>query len=162
MNISEDGLAFIRDAEGFRGHTYKDVAGYATIGYGNLKYATAGRRCTREEAEQWLLEDLAPKVLTLNKYYGSCGLNQNMFDALCSLTFNVGAALVTRNGDPLSNAIHAREWDRAAQAFTHYAKYRKAPGEPLQEHPGLMARRKKEAALFLRPIVPKVETSDGR
>ena len=35
MEISEAGLDLIKRSEGFRAEPYRDVAGYATIGYGH-------------------------------------------------------------------------------------------------------------------------------
>lgn len=63
MNITEEGLALIREAEGFRSAAYRDAVGVWTIGYGHTAAAGApkverGLVITRDEAEAIFRRDV--------------------------------------------------------------------------------------------------------
>ena len=94
MDISEAGVAFIKEWEGFEAQVYDDVAGYGTIGYGHK--VRAGERfgtLTEAQADTLLRADLArfvravnnsiPGQLTQNQWAGGFLGHEGIF-ACCS------------------------------------------------------------------------------
>lgn len=88
MKASNQLLNKIKELEGFSNTAYRCPAGVWTCGYGATKGITPTTRCTRAEAEQWLLRDIAPIEAYLNTIPE---INtQGKFDALCSFIYNLG------------------------------------------------------------------------
>lgn len=87
MKTSKVGINFIKKFEGFRASAYLCPAKVLTIGYGHTKGVTPNQVCTKEEAEQFLKEDLEIAEIEINKLGA---LPQHRFDALVSFAFNVG------------------------------------------------------------------------
>lgn len=86
--ISYRGLTEIQRYELFVNHPYQDEGGVWTIGFGHTKGVNqSSRNITREQGIKLLYEDLDPVQDYINENFE---LNQNQFDALCSLLFNVG------------------------------------------------------------------------
>jgi len=140
FSISQNGVQMIEGFEGYSATAYPDPGtGGApwTIGYGHTKGVQPGQTITRAQAEQFLKEDLAwAQDAVRNNVH--VPLNQNQFDALVSLTYNLGA-----NGYPgLLAKLNAGDY-KGAQAM--FGEYVHAGGHVLQ---GLVNRRAKEAALF--------------
>ncbi len=52
----------IRHFEGCKLMAYQDTGGVWTIGVGHTKDVTPGQVCTQEQADAWLLEDIAPLI----------------------------------------------------------------------------------------------------
>jgi len=157
MQISPAGLALIRAHEGFRAKAYYCPAGVLTIGYGHTNLdgspprVTPGLTITKAEAERVLTD-------TVNRVYGAAvtrlvkvPLNQNQFDALTSLVFNIGESNFA--GSTLLRRLNRSDYDGAASAFA--AWNRATVNGVKQALPGLTRRRAEEAALFRRgEIVP--------
>lgn len=61
-----------------------------TAGYGHTHGVTEQTTCTMAEAEEWLRQDVASAVATVNASV-RVHLTQHEFDALVSLVFNIGA-----------------------------------------------------------------------
>ena len=59
MEISERGLALIKEHEGYRDTAYRCPAGEWTIGFGHTSGVKEGQRCTPMDAGRWLKEDIA-------------------------------------------------------------------------------------------------------
>lgn len=94
MTTSEAGITFIKNYEGFRSHVYWD-SGSAFIGYGTICRSTDyPNGITQEKADELLREALRVKEDTVNKFLAkyTIQLKQNQFDALMSLTYNLGTA----------------------------------------------------------------------
>ncbi|HAX78659.1 MAG TPA: lysozyme, partial [Cyanobacteria bacterium UBA11372] len=95
MKISQNCLDLIKKWEGLRLHAYKDPVGIPTIGYGTIRYPNGqkvqiGDTITQQEAEAFLqleCDEVAEKV---SKLVSGISLNQNQFDALVSLCYNIG------------------------------------------------------------------------
>lgn len=94
MKIDKAGLEFIEALEGFRAKPYKCSAGIWTIGIGSTmidgKPVTAKTPAiTREKALELLGSYIdkicAPRLQGLK-------LNQNQYNALCSMIYNIGGA----------------------------------------------------------------------
>ena len=141
MKTSPQGIALIREFEGFRAEAYRDPVGIWTIGYGFTKGVRQGDTMTREQADQRLRVELADYEAGVLRATGG-NLTQAQFDALVSFAWNVGV-----NGMAGSSVIKAHvrgDHQAAARAF---ALWNKAGGKVW---PGLTRRRAAEAALYLR------------
>jgi lysozyme len=91
MQISEKGLALIRQFEGLRLTAYPDPATGAqpwTIGYGHTGNVKPGQVITQEQADAFLRQDCARFAAGVSATAGKC--TQGQFDALCSFAYNLG------------------------------------------------------------------------
>lgn len=132
-------LGLIRLHEGFRPTAYRCPAGVWTIGYGHTAGIKAGDSCTREQAANWLKEDLKPIEDFLNA--SGVELTQQQFDALASFSFNVGIAAL--GASTLWRKIKADPNDPTiADEFMQWIY---AGGKKLK---GLARRREREAAVY--------------
>jgi RHS repeat-associated protein len=88
-------LKFLATCEGFSATAYPDSRGNCTIGmgqflhYGACNAADNGRTVTQQQAMQKFLADVSSAATALNNALG-VPLTQSQFDALVSLTFNMG------------------------------------------------------------------------
>lgn len=91
MKISDKGLALLKRFEGLRLTAYNDTGGKPTIGYGHLILSTDkfGKTIDEKTANELLAVDCKWAEETVNRLV-RVKLNQNQFDALCSLVFNIG------------------------------------------------------------------------
>lgn len=141
MKISDAGLALIKQFEGLRLTTYKDVAGFPTIGYGHLLEPgeTYPDGITEEQATTLLETDVQNAELCIGRLV-KAALTQGQFDALVDFVFNLGALRLGQS--TLLKYLNAgRYQDAGAQLLRwDYA------GGKIQ--PGLLARRQSEAALW--------------
>lgn len=137
----ETAAPFIAEEEGFRSHAYKCPAQVYTIGYGHTGRVRETDTITKEEAWAVLLQDIALAQKSLAPSI-KVKVTEWQFIALVSLAFNVGAAYVKYYCPKLLAAVNAKDTKRAAKEFLDITQ---ANGKTL---PGLVARRKKEAALY--------------
>lgn len=137
MSISESGVKMIEGFEGLRLTAYQDAGGVWTIGYGHTGGVRPGEHISQAQAEAYLKSDLgwAQSAVRRNVHVP---LSQNQFDALVSLTYNLGAG----GYGGLLHDLNAGNYAKAQQDFHLYVH---AGGRVLQ---GLVNRRNKEAALF--------------
>lgn len=94
MKLSNNGRAFLCREEGLRLKAYKDVKGVPTIGYGNTFYEDGspvrmGDEITIERALELFHLIVAKFEAGVNEMV-TRELNQNQFDALVSLAYNIG------------------------------------------------------------------------
>lgn len=89
MKTSAIGRKLIKTFEGYRSEAYLCPAGIPTIGYGHTSGVVMGDTCTRQEAEEFLIEDLRHAENIVNAQ--NLDLNQHQFDALVSFVYNVGS-----------------------------------------------------------------------
>lgn len=146
MDISENGYAIIKIFEGFEPKAYQDTGGVWTIGYGTIKYpngrrVSKGDMCTREEAEEWLINDCKWVDACLDKHV-KIPLNQNQFDALASFVYNVGETAFIKS--TMLTLINQNSLTSAASQFDRWVFDN---GKRIQ---GLVNRRAKEKVLFLK------------
>ena len=140
MNISEAGLALIREFEGCKLEAYLDSVGIPTIGVGHTAGVKMGDICTQDQADTWLRTDVQVAVRCVaNSVTGV--LSQGQIDALTSFVFNLGCGAL-RNSS-LLRMLNAGHDDAAAQQFE---RWNHAGGRVLA---GLTARREAEKELFL-------------
>lgn len=162
MRIANAGLQLIKISEGY--HTklpngdckaYLDKLvkpayrspgynGLWTIGYGCTVGVTKGMVWTEKQATAALMREIAKHETALNAKIKQMGikLDQNQFDALISASYNLGIAskLIT------SVLLLLQSGDEAGAARV-FPKYNKAGGIVRK---GLVTRRAREAALFLK------------
>jgi GH24 family phage-related lysozyme (muramidase) len=164
LQISTSGLDLISNFEGFSGTLYDDQAGLCTIGFGHLVHRG---RCgtnftaeapylngiTRTDALALLRQDAQSAARTVNSNV-TIALNQNQFDALTSLVFNIGSG--SFSSSTLLRHLNAGRIDSAANEFPRWNKVR--INGVLQPSQGLTNRRQAERALFLTPIVSSTKS----
>ena len=160
MKISDEGLRLIRSFEGY--HTrlkdgscaaYLCPARVPTIGWGCTEGVKLGMVWTEQEAEDALRREIAKFEAIVAKHV-TVEINQNERDALISLAYNIGEGGRDRRGKIIpgfsTSSVLKRlnKGDRvgAARAFP---LWNKGGGRVL---PGLVSRRAREAALFLKPV----------
>ena len=140
MTTSNQGKNLIKEAEGLRLDAYRCPAGIPTIGWGHTKGVKLGQHITVQQAEDMLVEDIAPierllKGLKIN-------FRQEQFDALVSWIFNFGEGKF--KGSTMYKRIIANAKDE--EITDQLVKWINAAGRPLL---GLMKRRVAEANLFI-------------
>ena len=139
MKISAEGLALIKEFEGCELEAYQDAVGVWTIGYGHIKGVKEGMTITKQQAEEMLLEELVEYenyVLEAVNHQ----LDQCMFDALVSWTYNLGPSNL--NASTMLKVLNAGDYDGVPEQIK---RWNKAGGKVLQ---GLVRRREAEALLF--------------
>ncbi len=143
MELSKNGLEFIKKEEGVRLKAYKCPAGVWTIGYGHTGGVKDGDTVTQQRADDLLISDTCSFVRTVNenivKYVA---LVQHEFDALVSFAFNVGSVALKES---TLRSLLTRGAMRSAVA-DQFDKWVKGGGKVL---PVLVARRAREKKLFL-------------
>lgn len=142
MKISEAGIKLICKWEEFRSYAYVCPAGLWTIGYGHTGGVKPTDKIDIAQGEAYLRQDLEIVERCLNAL--KLKLNQNQYDALCSLIFNIGIGKFKRS--TMLRYLQAKQYDKASAEFL---KWRKANGKVLK---GLEARRKDEQELFNKGI----------
>jgi lysozyme len=137
VTYSKAALAMTESFEGCRLEAYQDQGGRWTIGYGHTRGVAPGMGCTREQAEAWLIEDLAAAEASVSRLV-KLELTQGEFDALVDFEFNTGHLA----GSTLLRLLNAGEIRPAAAEF---AKWDHVNGK---EVAGLLRRRLAEREEF--------------
>jgi lysozyme len=146
MHVSPSGVDLICNFEGLRLKAYDDGVGVWTIGYGTTKYPNGirvkkGDTCTLEQAKAYMQNDLKAFERTVNDAV-NVSINQNQFDALVSLAYNIGATAFKKS--TLVKRLNEGNYKAAANQFNVWVN---AGGKRMQ---GLVNRRAAERALFLK------------
>ena len=145
MNISANGINLICGFEGLELKAYDDGVGVWTIGYGttiiNGVKVKKGDTCTTEQAKSYMAQDLKKFESAVNTAV-KVPLNQNQFDALVSLTYNIGTGAF--KDSTLLKKLNAKDYKGAAAQFP---RWNRGGGRVLN---GLVKRRKIEMELFLK------------
>lgn len=139
--ISNKGVHFISEFEGFRSQAYWDGWGNVwTIGFGHTgSDVHQGQRVTRAEALKILRKDCATAAQAV-KDLVDVELTQKQFDALVSFCFNLGGGALAES--TLLKLLNRGDYRGAQHQFKRWDH---AGGEEL---PGLLRRREAEAHLF--------------
>jgi lysozyme len=142
MKTSQKGLDLIKKFEGFSDKEYICPAGKPTIGYGHviLPNEHFSSSITKEEAEILLKKDLQPREKSLNILV-KVNINQNQFDALMSLIYNIGVANFKQS--TLLKFINDRLFDKVPDQFRRWKYINKVVSK------GLLKRREEEIKLWL-------------
>jgi lysozyme len=141
VTVSDAGRAFIEKWEGLRLAAYQDVGGVWTIGYGSTYPPVhAGMTITQAEADQRMRINLTGVEHAMNAAL-SVPVTQNMYDAICSLAFNVGSIAISHS--TLLKLLNAGDKIGAARQFLAWSTIHG------NKNQGLLNRRMAEMALFL-------------
>ena len=145
MSVSNKGVDLICEFEGKRLAAYDDGVGVWTIGFGTIKYPDGNRvkkgdACTLEQAKEYMRHDLIEFEHTVNSSV-KVPLNQNQFDALVSLAYNIGSNAF--KSSTLVKKLNTGDYQGAADQFNVWVN---AGGKRMQ---GLVNRRDREKLLFL-------------
>ena len=141
MKTEQKGIDLIKSFEGLSLKAYLCPAGVLTIGYGHTgSNVMPGQIISEEQAENLLRSDLNRFEVGILKSV-STSINQNQFDALVSLSFNIG--LGAFRNSTLLRVLNEGNYEEAASNFL---KWNKGGGRVL---PGLVRRREAERQLFI-------------
>lgn len=143
--ISERGVELISNFEGLRLNAYQDSVGIWTIGFGTTifphgKKVQDGDCCTIQQAKSYMSHDLKRFEIAVSKAV-QVPLNQHQFDALVSLTYNIGIGAFQNS--TLVKLLNAGDYTAASHQFDVWIK---AGGQTVQ---GLVNRRAVEKSFFL-------------
>lgn len=143
-HLSAAGIAFIELWEGLRLKAYRDSKGLPTIGIGTTRYPNGtkvkmGDTCTKAQAYEWFRFDIARFEAFVNRVI-KVPLNQNQFDALVSLVYNIGETNFTEGS--VDDKLNAKQFDAALKTWLLYVN---SGGKKID---GLVNRRHAEVKLF--------------
>lgn len=145
IRTSPQGLAIIGNAEGCRRDPYRCPANVLTVGVGSteasgLPIDPKKRYTDREIANRWAA-DLQIAENCVNRYGNGTKMPQGAFDAMTSLTFNVGCGAMRK-----STLFRLAQTGYSPKLCDEFPRWNKAGGKVLK---GLVIRREKERALCL-------------
>lgn len=146
MNISYKGIEFIKGWEDFKSKAYKDIAGVWTIGYGTTSILgikiKRGDTITEIDAMVELMIECNGLARRINSFVNH-QLKEHEFDALCSLSYNIGAQGFKTS--TLLKQINAR----APISVDYFTRWNKITVDgKLVPSAGLLRRRLTEYQLF--------------
>lgn len=142
MNISRNGIEFIKKEEGLVLNAYLCPANVWTIGYGHTNSVKKGDKITEEQAEDFLVNDLLYSERIVNKMV-KVKLNQNQYDALVSFVFNVGSG-------NFINSTLLKKLNAGAKSDEICVELRRWIFSKGKKLPVLVARRQRECELYQR------------
>ncbi len=152
-SLGEKGLALIKYYEGFKAYAYPDYTHWS-IGYGTpcgqYDYPNG---ITEAEASALLAQKMSGYEAKLDAFLDEYNIkvNQNQYDALVSLTYNLGNPWKKYDEFDLKTIlINGAEKYCAEDIKNAFGVFCKAGGKVLS---GLVKRRAAEAELFLTPVV---------
>lgn len=154
----------------------QEASGAIIIGYGHkvlpsdpetwrdVTKSTTMAPLTAEQGAALFLKDLVDHAYIINTLV-NVPLNQNQYDALTLLVFNIGVDNFA--GSTLLKYLNAKDYVNAADQFLVWNKRRDAAGN-LVVDPALTALRESERVLFMTPVVevpgavPPTQAPTGR
>ena len=139
MKTSPKGIALIKEFEGLRLKAYLCPGGVWTIGYGHTAGVKPGKVISEAQAEEYLKADL----ISFERYLNGLGLalNQNQFDALISLIYNIGIGNFQKSTLLRKARINAND----NSIMDEFLRWVYSKGRVL---PGLQRRRLREVKLY--------------
>jgi lysozyme len=147
LTASDNCIALITSEEQLRLVPYNDPDGFATVGWGHLirrgPVEPTDEPITYAQAIALLQSDLRDPENTVNDLV-TIQLNQNQFDAVVDFVYNEGSGTFEKSS--LLTCLNNGDFAGATKVFGEYIY---ADHKPLG---GLIARRKKEAELFNKPV----------
>ena len=141
--------------EGLETRAYKDSAGIWTIGIGTIVYPNGvkvkdGDVITEQQAYDYMKFEIEDKVKALNDLLKKININQNQFDAIVSLTYNIGIGGFKRSA--VYSAIKVNPNDpKIEEYWLRWNKETKNGVKVVSK--GLTNRRKKEYQLYSTPFL---------
>jgi lysozyme len=148
MELNALGKAFLHNEEGLRLTAYKDQIGKWTIAFGNTYMLDGspvkeGDKLTMAQANELFAAKIKDYEAAVNKGV-KVALTQNQFNALTSFCYNVGTSAFSNS--TLLKKVNAKS--PAEEIEIQFNLWKKGGGKVL---PVLVARRKREFALFIKP-----------
>lgn len=143
MQISQQGINFIKSFEGCKLETYPCPRGVLTIGYGHTgKDVTKGLKITQEKADELFKEDISKfsHNVSFALDTNEIKVNQHEFDMLVSLAYNIGYGAWLHSS--LFDYLEKGDKLRAGNEFLKWNKVNKKPNM------GLTRRRNAEYEIF--------------
>jgi lysozyme len=146
--LSQAGVRFISEFEGFRSELHDDPAGHCSIGFGHLVHlgkcdgrepAEFKKGITRRRAGELMRDDAGAAEGAVNEDV-EVPLSQKQFDALVSFVFNVGTGAFRES--TLLRLLNKGDYEAVPKQLDRFVK---GGGKTL---PGLVRRRKAEGELF--------------
>ena len=156
LTISQNGIDFIKEREGFNAKCYYDGA-QSSIGYGTKcgtkAHASGLHSITRADAETAMRNEIVSSYIpNVRRQTSGIEMNQNQFDALVSFTYNTGGGTSMIKNSPLVKYLRGEmSQAAAASAFESYVVTNSATGKV---DSALKNRRRLEAKLFFSGVVP--------
>lgn len=150
LKTSTNGIEFIKKQEGFSAIPYECSAGIVAIGYGSTTYENkkpvllSDPPITEKTANILLIKNVTKYEKWIKKLVKT-NINQNQFDALVSLTYNIGIGNIKKS--QLLKLVNTDP--NEPQIKDEFLKWRKASGKVIK---GLELRRQQEAELYFKPI----------
>lgn len=119
MHMSAAGLELLKRSEGFRDHTYLDVAGYPTIGYGHrlLHPESFPKGISESQADGILVSDIRDAEQAVERLV-KVPLTQGQFDALVDFCFNLGPGRLA--GSTLLESLNGGQYEAAAEQLLRW------------------------------------------
>lgn len=141
MKLSNAGLDLVKRSEGFRSHTYLDVNGFPTIGYGHriLPSEPFSGAITEAQAADLLASDVRVAEKAVERVV-KVPLTQGQFDSLVDFCFNLGGERLAS-----STLLKVLNGGRYQDAVEQLLRWDLAGG---QVNAGLKARRQAECTLW--------------
>lgn len=163
MEISADGIAFIKQFEGFMPKLYNDTGNNCTVGYGHLVHMGPcnGRSAEEFEYLKGITEAQAADLLRRDvvQYVNwtqravKVAVSQAQFDALVSFCYNCGPGalekLIAMSG------LNTGNYDGVPAELEKYVRDTRG-----QIQPGLVRRRAREVALWRSPVPQAITAGD--
>ena len=143
MELSQKIKQMIKGCEGCKLTAYRCPAGVLTIGYGHTgPDVTPGKTITQAEADRLFDADVRKFAEKVAPLFSGVVLNNNQFDALVSLSYNIGSLSV--KAPTLLRKVKANPNDPSIRAeFLKHVNAR--VNGVLKQLPGLVKRRTAEA-----------------
>lgn len=160
LTISQNGIDFIKEREGFSAKCYYDGA-QSSIGYGTKcgtkAHASGLHSITRADAETAMRNEIVSSYIpNVRRQTSGIEMNQNQFDALVSFTYNTGGGTSMIKNSPLVKYLRGEmSQAAAASAFESYVVTNSATGKV---DSALKNRRRLEAKLFFSGVNPNPPT----
>lgn len=143
-HVTDNVLEAIKNWEDFKPNAYRCPSNKLTIGWGHTDGVYEGQTTTREEAGEFLREDIVYSENVVKDYAAKFGviLTQGQLDALTSFAFNCGEGTFRNSG--LIETLAEEGIDATADLMKKFV-YGTQNGEKV-EMAGLVTRRETEAS----------------
>ena len=146
MKLDDSGYKLIQDFEGLSLVPYLCSAKVATIGWGNIYYPS-GIKVTMADkpislaTASWMFRTIADRFAVDVDKLIKANINQNQFNAIASLAYNIGIGALAKS--TLLKKVNINPSDPTIAA--EFAKWNKVGGKVVN---GLTKRRAVEAKLY--------------
>lgn len=141
MQPSKNFIKLCHGSESCRLKSYQDTAGIWTIGWGHTgKLVNQGLEITQDDADALFISDCKVFISCLNAY--KFDINQNQFDALLDLMYNIGPGNFEKDKLLLSG-VKSKDRKTIEVAFMRHIFDKKGTKQP-----GLVTRRQNEIKLY--------------